>query len=418
MKTKNFISGKSYVEVSGAIITEEDKKILHSAVDAEWYTEWHYCKLFEDVLKGITGKKHIQLVNSGSSASLIAMNSALRKFDPGHEKPYVLTCATAFPTTVSPIYQMGRIPIYVNIIPETLEPNYHQMANIYADNYKEIAGMIFTHTMGFPFKEEKVKSFIQKDGFLIADCCDALGSQFENEGLIPVGYYSDLSTYSFFPAHHITCGEGGAVATNDPELAEYARCYSNWGRSCYCQPGQSNTCGKRFEYEDRGQLPEGWDHKYIFSELGYNLKMTEFQAALGYSQSLRLTNVVFNRYLNYVTLYDGLSKFSSLHLINFPNNAKISPFGFPILVNEDAPFTARELIAYLEKHKIHTRRLFGGNITKQPAFMNMPCVKPFPLEGSDRVMNDMFWIGCHPGITQEMLDYVLEVFNDFMRKYE
>lgn len=417
MKIKKFIPGKSYVDVSGSVITEEDKLVLHDVVDREWYTEGHYCREFEIELKKITGKNYIQLLNSGSSASLIAMNSALKKFDPDHERPYVLTCATAFPTTVSPIYQMGRIPIYVDIDPETLEPRYDQIVHIII-NTDDISGAIFTHTMGFPFKEEVMKGFVLPEQFLIADCCDALGTQSKRaffDIYNPVGFYSDLSTYSFFPAHHITCGEGGAIATDDPDLAEYARCYSNWGRSCYCQPGQANTCGKRFEWEDRGELPEGWDHKYIFSEIGYNLKMTEFQAALGYSQSLRLVEMNIKRRRHYTYLMNYLQNYEHIHLIECYEN--VAPFGFPILVNQDAPFTARELIAYLEEHKIRTRRLFGGNITRQPAFMDMPCVKPFSLEGSDRVMNDMFWIGCHPALTIEMLDYVIEIFNGFMKEY-
>lgn len=408
-----FIPGKSYIPVSGAEITDDDKTYLHDVVDKGWYTEGFYCKSFENQLKEITGKKHIQLVNSGSSASLIAMTAALRKFDPGCDRPYVLTCATAFPTTISPIYQNGRIPIYVDIDPETLKPKHEQILYFMNRYYQEISGAIFTHTMGFPFDEWFFRGLLN-DVFFVVDSCDALGTKIngdpQNEQF-PVGTYADLSTYSFFPAHHITSGEGGAVATDDPELAEELRSLSNWGRNCYCEPGQTNTCGKRFEWKDRGGLPEGWDHKYIFSNLGYNLKMTEFQGALGYSQSLRLEDITFDRKVNYEQLYTGLNR-KYVYLIERP--MKTSPFGFPILVNEDAPFTAQELIAYLEENKIRTRRLFAGNITKQPGFINLPSLKLYSLDGSDRVMNDMFWIGCHPSLTTEMLDYVIEVFNKFM----
>jgi CDP-6-deoxy-D-xylo-4-hexulose-3-dehydrase len=408
MDNKRFILGKSWVDVSGAVITEIDKEYLHDVVDKGWYTEGFYCKSFENNLKAITGKKYVQLVNSGSSASLIAMTSALKKFDPSNERPYVLTCATAFPTTVNPIYQKMKIPLYIDINPLTLEPDYSQIIDVMSRYNDKISGAIFTHTMGFPFDEWFLRG-IFKNEFLISDCCDALGSA-------PVGSYVDLSTYSFFPAHHVTSGEGGAVATDDPELAELARCYSNWGRSCYCKPGQDNTCGKRFEQEDRGELPEGWDHKYIFSEIGYNLKMTEFQGALGYSQSLRLDAITEQRRSNYNHLFISLENFEHIHLIKLPEF--VSPFGFTILVNQDAPFTARELIAYLEEHKIRTRRLFAGNITKQPGYINKYCMKPYSLEGSDRVMNDMFWIGCHPALTTEMLEYVVEIFHGFMKKYE
>lgn len=417
---KKFIPGKSWIPVSGAVITDEDKEILHEVVEKGWYTEGRYCNFFEEGLKTLSSKRFVRLVNSGSSASLIAMTAALRLFRDNYGiKNFVVTCACGFPTTVFPIIQNNAIPIFVDINPYTLQPDYQQITDIFIKKREKIVGSIFTHTLGFPYDEELVSCFFRdnKERFLISDCCDALGSyekrSFANE-YMPVGYYADISTHSFFPAHHITSAEGGAVVTNNPELDELARCYSNWGRSCYCKPGQSNTCGKRFSWEDRGELPEGWDHKYIFSEVGYNLKMTEFQGALGYSQSLRLGDMNIQRRHNYTYLlnhlYDAREFF---HFIECGFN--VAPFGFPLLRLDDAPFTTNEFVEHLENHKIRTRRLFGGNLTKQPAFKKYPSLAPFPLPGSDKVMNDMIWIGCHPALTYEMLDYVIEIIHEFIK---
>jgi len=412
--------GKSIIPASGQVITDEDKEVLHKVVDRGWYTDFVYCEKFRRELSRITGKKYVVLTNSGSSASLIAITSML-KLHPDIQ--CILTSATGFPTTVAPIYQNGRMPTYIDTNPKTLEPDYEQIAEV--TNYWKCKGdktlSIFAHTLGFPFRERK---FVDR-GFLIADCCDALGAEMKDVGLWRhVGSFADIMTLSFFPAHHITTGEGGAVLTNDPDIWAMANCLVNWGRDCYCAPGESNTCGQRFSMpiEARGNLPEGWDHKYTFSEIGYNLKMTEFQAALGWSQLQRLDEFVEKRRENYQYLRDGLGKykdyalFKPFRFMDYQDWADSSPFGFPIMILDNDRFKIVDLIKYLEEHKISTRRVFGGNLTRQPGFMSMPYETAGSfLGGSDFVMNNMFWIGVQPALTKEMLDYVLKTFGKFFR---
>ena len=413
----SFIPGKSIIPASGQVITDADKEVLHKVVDRGWYTDFVYCEKFRRELSKVTGKKYVILTNSGSSASLIAV-TAMLKLHPDIQ--CILTSATGFPTTVAPIYQNGRIPTYVDINPKTLEPVYEQIEE--TTGYWKCKGnqslSVFAHNLGFPFRERKIGGVPgEGKGFLIADCCDALGAEMKDAGLWRhVGAFADVITLSFFPAHHITCGEGGAVLTNDWKIAEMAIRLVNWGRDCYCAPGESNTCGERFDHLPMGGLPAGWDHKYTFSEIGYNLKMTEFQAALGYSQLQRLDEFVEKRKNNYQYLRDNLDGFyDHIQFVEYENWAVPSPFGFPITVREDAPFTARELIGHLEKCKVTTRRVFGGNLTRQPGYMNVPFETAGDLSGSDFVMNNMFWIGVQPSLTQEMLDYVLDVFDGFLK---
>ena len=407
-----FIPGKSIIPASGQVITDADKEVLHKVVDRGWYTDFVYCEKFRRELSKITGKKYVVLTNSGSSASLIAVTTML-KLHPDIQ--CILTSATGFPTTVAPIYQNGRMPTYIDINPTTLEPDYEQIEE--TTEYWKCRGnqtlSIFAHTLGFPFREGR----FAKRGFLIADCCDALGAEMKDGGLWRhVGAFADVMTLSFFPAHHITCGEGGAVLTNDLKIAEMATKLVNWGRDCYCAPGESNTCGERFDHLPMGGLPAGWDHKYTFSEIGYNLKMTEFQAALGWSQLQRLDEFVEKRGENYQYLREKLDRHEEyIQFIEYENWSASSPFGFPIAVREDANFIARELIGYLEEHKISTRRVFGGNLTRQPGYMNVPFETAGDLSGSDFVMNNMFWIGVQPSLTKEMLDYVLDIFDGFFK---
>ena len=413
-----FIPGKSIIPASGQVITDSDKEVLHKVVDRGWYTDFVYCEKFRRELSRVTGKKYVILTNSGSSASLIAVTTIL-KLHPDIQ--CILTSATGFPTTVAPIYQNGRMPTYVDINPNTLEPDYEQIEEV--TDYWKCKGdqtlSIFAHTLGFPFRERK----FENRGFLIADCCDALSAETKDGGLWRhVGAFADVMTLSFFPAHHITCGEGGAVLTNDPDIAGMANSLVNWGRDCVCAPGESNTCGHRFDQpqEVRGNLPEGWDHKYTFSEIGYNLKMTEFQGALGWSQFQRLDEFVEKRRENYQYLRDGLDKHKEyIQFIEYEDWAEPSPFGFPITCGERrevVSFTVERLIGYLEEHKISTRRVFGGNLTKQPGFMNIPYETAGHLTGSNFVMNNVFWTGIQPSLTKDMLDYVLDVFEGFFKE--
>ena len=389
--------------------TDEDKAILHEVIDTGWLTEGKYCRKFAKELCKVAGTKHALLVNSGSSANFVAIRTLL-DFFPGK---FILTCATGFPTTVSPIYQHGAIPIYVDIDPETLSPNIGQIAYMVDKHGDEIAGAIFTHTLGFPFDEALVREILGTDKFFIVDNCDALGAFVRGQ---PVGSWADMSTYSFFPAHHITMGEGGAITTNDDKYLKAAKQYTSWGKDCYCLPGQDGVCGKRFGYE-WDKLPEGWDHKYTFTKLGYNLQVTEFQGALGYSQILRLDEIVYKRKLNFGLLLAGLIKFRPY--VEFPIWKSIqdiaSPFGFPIILKDEFKILINPMIQYLEKKGIATRRMFGGNLLRQPAFQNLPYVTVPDLHGANIMLERTFWIGCWAGMTNEMIDYMAETFDDFFK---
>jgi CDP-6-deoxy-D-xylo-4-hexulose-3-dehydrase len=409
-----FKAGKTYIPPSGQVITQEDKDVLHSVVNGGWYTEWTECAKFSKSLAKVLDTKNVHLVNSGSSASLVAI-SAMTEFltKLKGEFTFIITCATGFPTTVSPIYQCGKIPIYIDIDPLTLLPNFEQLDQAIIEYGNDIGFAVLAHTLGFPFRE------VQCGVPLVADCCDALGSMyFFGDKWWSVGSMADVATLSFFPAHQITSGEGGAVFSSLDYVSPYAESLISWGRSCYCKPGQQNTCGHRFDWEHKGQLPEGWDHKYIFDRLGYNLKMTEFQAALGNSQLSRLMHFTAARRENYKYLLDNLFIYNEefFHFVAVPEWSNPSPFGFPILLRQDIPFTVSDITQYLESKKIGTRRVFGGNLTKQPAFMKMYHKTSGDLTGSDKVMNDMFWIGCQPDLGKPELDYIIEQFDGFFQE--
>ena len=397
---------KRKIPASYPQLTDEDVKILHEVVDSRWYTEKTYCRKFARELCKVAETKHALLVNSGSSANFIALKTML-DFFPGK---YVLTCACAFPTTVTPIYQHGRIPLYVDIDPETLSPNIGQIAYM-LDKYGDyISGAIFTHTLGFPFNEMLVKEMLGNDRFLIVDSCDALGATIDD---LPVGTWADISTYSFFPAHHIFSGEGGALTLNDDKFVKRANQYISWGRDCSCLPGQDNVCGNRFGYE-WDKLPEGWDHKYTFTRLGYNLKMTEFQGGLGYSQIQRLPEIVRDRGYNFLRLETSLKDFvgyiSFVKLEMFYNP---SPFGFLIILDDKIKTLINPMIQYLEENGIATRRMFGGNLTRQPGFQNLQYIAVPDLDGSDKLLEQSFWIGCGPHVSGEDIDYIAETFKNF-----
>ena len=398
---KRFIAGKTIIPASGASISSDDiSAIVESALQG-WFTDFKFCEKFRQEIFKVTGKKYVVLTNSGSSASLLAITACLDKYEWGD---CVITTAVGFPTTVAPIIQNSMTPIFIDIDPSTLSPSRDQYEEVLDRNWEGIAGSIFAHTLGFPFRTTE---FLIGEGkkFLISDTCDALG--------IPIDYKGDAITLSFFPAHQITTGEGGAVCTNDEELFELIRSYGSWGRDCYCKPGQSNTCGKRFGHEF-ANMPKGYDHKYTFSRFGYNLKMTEMQAALGLSQIKRLPEFVKARRFNYDRLAIGLPKKASEYfdLIEVPEWSNPSPFGFPMVRKSGSPFQLPEFIRHLELHKISTRRLFGGNLTRQPMFDHWGEVGQ-DLSGSDKLMNDLVWIGCHPGIDDEMMDYMLEIIESF-----
>ncbi len=406
LRSPEFVPGKTRVPASGASLNSDDVATLTEAVLQLWYTDHKFCAKFRRGLGEYFLKNYVTLCNSGSSASLLALSAALEVYP---YRDYVITTATNFPTTVAAIYQTGQIPLYIDIDPETLSPNFEQYQKAINDYKGKISGVILSHTLGFPFDEQKFDEICP--GFFIADCCDAVGAYLSDGE--SVGTYSDLMTLSFFPAHHIMAAEGGAVLTNNKELKTVVDSFASWGRCCWCAPGQDNTCGKRFDW-DWDKLPKGYDHKYTFCRLGYNMKMTEWQAALGFSQLSRVSTFVENRKQNYVYLKNNLLVYSEFLNINISVRGEPSPFGFPIVVDTDK-FTAQELIAYLEERKVSTRRIFSGNIIKQPGFSKLPN-KRFDLTGSDKLMEDGFWIGCHPALTKEMLDYVVSVFDGFFKE--
>lgn len=398
---RRFIAGKTLIPASGAVITPEDvSSIVESALQG-WFTDFKFCARFREELSKVTGKKYVTLTNSGSSASLLAITACIEKYEL-IDYNSILTTAVGFPTTVASILQNNLTPVFVDIDPQTLQPVFDM--NDYNYRSSVIWGSIFAHTLGFPFDEQLVMKY---DRFLISDCCDALGAEY-------VGLFADVMTLSFFPAHQITSGEGGAVCTNDIELHTIIESYANWGRDCFCKPGQNNTCGNRFD-KQYGKLPEGYDHKYVFSRLGYNTKITEMQAALGLSQLRRLPEFVKVRRYNFdrLTLEFPRKASEYFDLIVVPEWSKPSPFGFPMIRKSGAPFTLRDFIEHLENNKVATRRLFGGNLTKQPAFIDKPFIVAGDLSGSNKLMNGLVWVGCFPGITDEMIDYMLQVIEDF-----
>lgn len=392
------------IPASSPIISERDKQAVIKAVEKGWFTEGLQCNLFGKSLSRVTGKNLVQLVNSGSSANLLAITAAVEKWNTGK---MVITSAVGFPTTVAPIYQNNKIPVFVDIDLKTLSPDIGQIAYLIDKHGYDISGGIFAHTLGFPYDERLVRTLLGDDRFLIADNCDAIGATVYGKR---VGYWADMTTYSFFPAHHITTGEGGAVLTDDDELFNILRSYANWGRDCYCQPGQQNVCGKRFSH-DFPTLSEGYDHKYTFTRLGYNLKMTELQAAMGVTQMQEVEDWALQRFNNYMKIADVLYPFKEyMQIVGHEFEFLPSPFGYPVIMNIQG--YTQDLINYLEKRGISTRRIFGGNIAKQPAFAGLPHVK-LDLENSDWIMENAFWIGCGPWMNDNHIEWIEEVFTDW-----
>ena len=396
---------KRKIPASYPQLTDEDIKILHEVVDGKWYTERTYCRKFIKELCKVFGTKHALLTNSGSSASLIALK-AVSDFFTGR---YVLVNASEFPTTVAAVYHNNMIPVYIDIDPKTLSPNMGQVA--YAiDKYGDgVAGAFFSHYLGFPYNEPLMRELLGHSRFLIADCADALGATIDGK---PVGTWADASTCSFFPAHHIFAIEGGSITTNDDKYLKRALQYISWGRDCYCLPGQDNVCGKRFEHEWY-DLPSGWDHKYTFTRLGYNLKSNEFSGALGYSQIQRLDKIVDRRKRNFMDIYDGMGGLGEYLAFMFWKFVEFSPFGFPVVLQNKYKTLTNPLIQHLEDNGIATRRFFGGNLMRQPGFKDMPQIRMPDYDGANKLMEQGFWIGCGPYISSEDIDYVSKVFEKF-----
>lgn len=404
---------KNIVKTSGKVFDEKELiSIIDAALDG-WWTEGKWCSLFVEKLKNFLGINNVLLTNSGSSANLIALTTLTsaqlenKQIKAGDE---IITVASGFPTTVNPIIQIGAVPVFVDIDIGTYNANLEQIKKGISPKTKAI---ILAHTLGNPFRVEEIKKICKANNiWLIEDNCDALGSKYNGR---LTGTFGDLATLSFYPAHHITTAEGGAVLTNNAQLYKIARSFRDWGRNCWCPTGKDNTCKKRFEWK-LGNLPNGYDHKYVYSEMGYNLKMTDLQAAIGVAQMDKIKSFIEKRKSNFVYLKNRMQEFIDFFI--FPDSVKEADpswFGFIITIRHNQ-IDREELLQFLNKKNIETRLLFSGNILKQPYFINNEVYykKVDDLKNTDIVMKRSFWIGVYPGLTKSHMDYVYNMFKDYL----
>jgi CDP-4-dehydro-6-deoxyglucose reductase, E1 len=407
---RKFIPGESAVPVAGRVFDAADvQSLIDSSLDF-WLTEGRFAKRFEREFADFFHMRHSILVNSGSSANLLALTSLTspmlneRQLRAGDE---VITVASGFPTTVNPIFQNNLVPVFVDVHIPTYNIDVTQLE---AARSEKTRAVMIAHTLGNPFNLEVVTEFCRQHNlWLIEDCCDAVGATYNGQ---PVGRFGDIATVSFYPAHHMTMGEGGALLTDKPKLKKIIESYRDWGRDCWCEPGKDNTCGNRFDWQ-LGQVPQGYDHKYTYSHIGYNLKATDMQAAIGVSQIKKLKGFVEKRRANFQYLKEHLSDMQDYFILpEATQNADPSWFGFPIFVRENAPFTRDQLVRWLEARKIGTRLLFGGNLIHQPAYRQQKFRAVGDLRNSDAVMRQVFWLGVYPGLTTPMLDYIIETLYD------
>jgi len=404
-----FIARESAVPVSGKVFDAAEMRLLVDASLDFWLTTGRYAARFEREFARWLGVRECSLVNSGSSANLCAVSALTsprlgdRRLVPGDE---VITVAAGFPTTVNPIIQNGLVPVFVDVTLPTYNVDVTQLEGALSPRSR---ALILAHTLGNPFDVAAVTEFARRHKlWLIEDCCDAVGSTWQGR---KVGSFGELATTSFYPAHHMTMGEGGAVLTNQPLLRTLVESFRDWGRDCWCQPGCDNTCGKRFDWQ-LGGLPCGYDHKYTYSHVGYNLKLTDMQAAVGVAQLQKLDGFLTSRRHNFNRLREGLRELEEFFILpEATEGADPAWFGFPIAVRPGAPFSRNQVTSYLEERKIATRLLFGGNLTRQPAYQGQAFRTVGSLKNSDFVMDQVFWIGLYPGITPAMLDYTLETFH-------
>jgi CDP-6-deoxy-D-xylo-4-hexulose-3-dehydrase len=409
---KGFVPGSSAVPVSGKVIDAADMgAVVESALDG-WFTTGRWAKEFERKLARFVGVRSASLVNSGSSANLVALSAltspklGARALKPGDE---VITVAAGFPTTVNPIFQNRLVPVFVDVTLPTYEIDVTKLEAARSDRTRAV---MLAHTLGNVFNVEAITAFCKKyDLWLIEDSCDALGSTYKGK---MVGTFGDIATISFYPAHHITMGEGGAVLTDKPQLQVIIDSFRDWGRDCWCEPGVDNTCGKRFDWQ-LGTLPCGYDHKYTYSHVGYNLKATDMQAALGCSQLDKLPEFIARRKQNFAYLLRELRPLEDVLMLPVAGeHADPSWFGFPIGVRPGAPFKRDQLTRALDTAKIGTRLVFAGNLLRQPAYEGLEYRVVGELANTDFVMNNVFWIGVFPGLTEEMLQYVVKTVVGFV----
>jgi len=411
--SQNFVPGQTPVPVSGRVFDAEDIQFLVDSALDFWLTTGRFAGQFERGFATFFELNHCLLTNSGSSANLLAVTALTaqelgkRRLNPGDE---VLTVATGFPTTVNPIIQNQLVPVFLDVDIPTYNIDVGRLEEAVTEKTKAI---ILAHTLGNPFNLDAVMKVAKKHQlWVIEDICDAVGAEYREQ---KVGTFGDLATVSFYPAHHITMGEGGAVLTNSPLLKKLVVSFRDWGRDCWCEPGKDDTCGKRFDWQ-LGDLPYGYDHKYIYSRIGYNLKLTDMQAAVGVAQLKKLLAFIEKRRENFRFLYDGLKDLGEFFILpEATPDSNPSWFGFPLAVRPEAPFTRNKVVRYLESHKIATRLLFGGNLVRQPAYRDVPHRVVGDLKNSDFVMNRVFWVGLFPGLSLEMLEYTIATLLAFCR---
>lgn len=406
-----FLPSVTTVPPSGKVIgAPEIKNMIEASLDG-WLTTGRFNDEFELRLRKYIGVEYLMTVNSGSSANLVAFSTltspqlGARAIQPGDE---VIAVAAGFPTTLNPIVQFGAVPVFVDVSIPTYNIDVAQVEAAIGPKTKAI---MIAHTLGNPFDLDAITAICKKHNlWLIEDCCDALGSTYKGK---KVGTFGDIGTLSFYPAHHITMGEGGAVFTNNPQLKRIAESFRDWGRDCYCPPGKDNTCAKRFQWK-LGDLPQGYDHKYTYSHLGYNLKITDMQAACGLAQLDRLDGFIRARKDNFAYLLNRLKSCEEFLILPEPTDgAEPAWFGFPITLREHANASRIDLLTYLDQHKIGTRLLFAGNLLRQPYMIGRNHRTAGALPNTDAVMNNTFWIGVFPGLTEPMLNHMVDKIETF-----
>ena len=414
-KEQEFQEGQTYINYAGRVFDEKEmQNLVDSALDF-WLTFGEYSRQFEKKLAKFLGSRWAFLVNSGSSANLLAffaLTSPLLKERQIKRGDEVITVAAGFPTTIAPIIQYGAIPVFVDVELTHVNIDVTQLELALSPKTKAV---MLAHTLGNPFDIAVVKAFCDKHNlWLIEDNCDALGSLYDGKF---TGTFGDIGTSSFYPPHHLTMGEGGAVYTNNPLLKKIILSMRDWGRDCWCESGVDNTCGCRFT-QQFGSLPKGYDHKYVYSHFGFNLKATDMQAAVGLAQLEKIENFIQKRIQNYNKLYEGLKNLKCFIINKAQKNSVPSWFGFLMTLTDGTKFTRNEIVEFLEQNKIQTRNLFAGNMLRHPAFEGLKIDKDYrvvgDLKNTDKIMNDSFWVGVYPGMSEKSIEFIIKTIKEFI----